>query len=166
MLITTQNTSSIFKAQRPDLDPVTGAASALYSGQLQNAQPLTNLQATPASAAGNAQADNVNAAFAKTRVLLQSSAPEAAAVQSTGTQNTQATAQGSATEAFKDYMSKPVAQRIREQLLKEMGLTEDDVKAMPPEKQQAINDKISDLMQHTEALKHAESARHTQEEQV
>lgn len=166
MLITTQNTSSIFKAQRPDLDPVTGAASALYSGQLQNAQPLTNLQATPASAAGNAQADNVNAAFAKTRVLLQSSVPEAAAVQSTGTQNTQATAQGSATEAFKDYMSKPVAQRIREQLLKEMGLTEDDVKAMPPEKQQAINDKISDLMQHTEALKHAESARHTQEEQV
>ena len=108
MLITTQNTSSIFKAQRPDLDPVTGAASALYSGQLQNAQPLTNLQATPASAAGNAQADNVNAAFAKTRVLLQSSVPEAAAVQSTGTQNTQATAQGSATEAFKDYMSKPV----------------------------------------------------------
>ena len=47
-----------------------------------------------------------------------------------------------------------------------MGLTEDDVKAMPPEKQQAINDKISDLMQHTEALKHAESARHKQEEQV
>ena len=44
--------------------------------------------------------------------------------------------------------------------------TEDDVKAMPPEKQQAINDKISDLMQHTEALKHAESARHKQEEQV
>jgi len=63
-------------------------------------------------------------------------------------------------------MDTPVAQRIREQFLKDMGLTEDDVKAMPPEKQQAINDKISDLMQHTEALKHAESARHTQEEQV
>ncbi|KMN19521.1 hypothetical protein [Pseudomonas weihenstephanensis] len=166
MLITTQNTSSIFKAQRPDLDPVTGAASALYSGQLQNAQPLTNLQATPASAAGNAQADNVNAAFAKTLVLLQSSVPEAAAVQSTGTQNTQATAQGSATEAFKDYMSKPVAQRIREQLLKEMGLTEDDVKAMPPEKQQAINDKISDLMRQKEAIKQAEIAQQKQQSQV
>ena len=161
MLITTQNAPSIFKAQRPDLDPVTGAASALYSGQLQNAQPLTNLQATPASAA-----DNVNAAFAKTRVLLQSSVPEAAAVQSTGTQNTQATAQGSATEAFKDYMSKPVAQRIREQLLKEMGLTEDDVKAMPPEKQQAINDKISDLMQQKEAIKQAEIAQQKQQSQV
>jgi len=166
MLITTQNTSSIFKAQRPDLDPVTGAASALYSAQLQNAQPLTNLQATPASAAGNAQADNVNAAFAKTRVLLQSSAPEAAAVQSTGTQNTQATAQGSATEAFKDYMSKPVAQRIREQLLKEMGLTEDDVKAMPPEKQQAINDKISDLMRQQEAIKQPEIPQQKQQSQV
>ena len=108
----------------------------------------------------------MNAAFAKTRVLLQSSVPEAAAVQSTGTQNTQATAQGSATEAFKDYMSKPVAQRIREQLLKEMGLTEDDVKAMPPEKQQAINDKISDLMQQKEAIKQAEIAQQKQQSQV
>lgn len=154
MLVTAQNTSTLLKTQRPDLDPVTGAASALYNGQLQNSQPLTNIQATPTSAAGNAQADNINAAFAKTRVLLQASVPETAATQ------------GTATQAFKDYMDTPVAQRIREQFLKDMGLTEDDVKAMPPEKQQAINDKISDLMQHTEALKHAESARHTQEEQV
>ena len=63
-------------------------------------------------------------------------------------------------------MSKSPEQRLRDSILQSMGLTEDDVKAMPPEKQQAINDKISDLMQHTEALKHAESARHTQEEQV
>ena len=63
-------------------------------------------------------------------------------------------------------MSKPVAQRIREQLLKEMGLTEDDVKAMPPEKQQAINDKISDLMQQKEAIKQAEIAQQKQQSQV
>ncbi|OZY58566.1 hypothetical protein CJF39_15740 [Pseudomonas lundensis] len=153
MLITAQTTSTLLKTQRPDLDPVTGAASALYSGQLQNSQPLTNIQATPTSAAGNAQADNVNAAFAKTRVLLQASVPEAAA-------------QGTAAEAFKEYMDKPVAQRIREQFLKEMGLTEDDVKAMPPEKQQAINDKISDLLKQKEAVKQAEIALQKQESQV
>lgn len=144
MLINTQHTSAIQKTQRTDLDPANAAASALYSAAQQNAQPLTNLQATPASVAGNAQADNVNAAFAKTRVMLQASAS------STGT-----AAKTSATDEFKDYMSKSPAQRIREQLLKEMGLTEDDVKAMPPEKQQAISDQITALMQQKEAIKQA-----------
>ena len=144
MLINTQHTSAIQKTQRTDLDPANAAASALYSAAQQNAQPLTNLQATPASVAGNAQADNVNAAFAKTRVMLQASAS------STGT-----TAKTSATDEFKDYMSKSPAQRIREQLLKEMGLTEDDFKAMPPEKQQAITDQITALMQQKEAIKQA-----------
>ena len=144
MLINTQHTSAIQKTQRTDLDPANAAASALYSAAQQNAQPLTNLQATPASVAGNAQADNVNAAFAKTRVMLQASAS------STGT----CLAVFGADE-FKDYMSKSPAQRIREHLLKDLGLTEDDVKAMPPEKQQAITDQITALMQQKEAIKQA-----------
>ena len=155
MLINTQHTSAIQKTQRTDLDPANAAASALYSAAQQNAQPLTNLQATPASVAGNAQADNVNAAFAKTRVMLQASAS------STGT-----AAKTSATDEFKDYMSKSPAQRIREQLLKEMGLTEDDFKAMPPEKQQAITDQITALMQQKEAIKQAAAQQHVAEKQV
>lgn len=155
MLINTQHTSAIQKTQRTDLDPANAAASALYSAAQQNVQPLTNLQATPASVAGNAQADNVNAAFAKTRVMLQASAS------STGT-----AAKTSATDEFKDYMSKSPAQRIREQLLKEMGLTEDDFKAMPPEKQQAITDQITALMQQKEAIKQAAAQQQVAEKQV
>ncbi|MGO1271942.1 MAG: hypothetical protein ACTMK5_09175 [Pseudomonas helleri] len=155
MSINTQHTSAIQKTQRTDLDPANAAASALYSAAQQNAQPLTNLQATPASVAGNAQADNVNAAFAKTRVMLQASAS------STGT-----AAKTSATDEFKDYMSKSPAQRIREQLLKEMGLTEDDFKAMPPEKQQAITDQITALMQQKEAIKQAAAQQQVAEKQV
>ncbi|MDU7559099.1 MULTISPECIES: hypothetical protein [unclassified Pseudomonas] len=155
MLINTQHTSAIQKTQRTDLDPANAAASALYSAAQQNAQPLTNLQATPASVAGNAQADNVNAAFAKTRVMLQASAS------STGTAT-----KTSATDEFKDYMSKSPAQRIREQLLKEMGLTEDDFKAMPPEKQQAITDQITALMQQKEAIKQAAAQQQVAEKQV
>lgn len=155
MLINTQHTSAIQKTQRTDLDPANAAASALYSAAQQNAQPLTNLQATPASVAGNAQADNVNAAFAKTRVMLQASAS------STGT-----AAKTSATDEFKDYMSKSPAQRIREQLLKEMGLTEEDFKAMPPEKQQAITDQITALMQQKEAIKQAAAQQQVAEKQV
>jgi len=155
MLINTQHTSAIQKTQRTDLDPANAAASALYSAAQQNAQPLTNLQATPASVAGNAQADNVNAAFAKTRVMLQASAS------STGTAT-----KTSATDEFKDYMSKSPAQRIREQLLKEMGLTEDDFKAMPPEKQQAIPAQITALMQQKEAIKQAAAQQQVAEKQV
>ena len=145
MLINTQHTSAIQKTQRTDLDPANAAASALYSAAQQNAQPLTNLQATPASVAGNAQADNVNAAFAKTRVMLQASAS------STGT-----TAKTSATDEFKDYMSKSPEQRLRDSILQSMGITEDDIKAMPPEKQLAIGKEIAERLQDKMKLAQAE----------
>ena len=63
-------------------------------------------------------------------------------------------------------MSKPVAQRIREQYLEELGLTEEDVKAMPPEQQQAITDKISDLMKGEQAIKQAQAAQNAAEQKV
>ena len=147
MLINTQQASVIQKTQRTDLDPANAAASVLYSAAQQNAQQLTNIQATPASVAGNAQGDNVDAAFAKTRVMLQASSSATSSETKT-----------SATDEFKDYMSKSPAQRIREQLLKELGLTEKDVKAMPPEKQQAISDQVTALMQQKEAVKQAAAA--------
>lgn len=47
-----------------------------------------------------------------------------------------------------------------------MGLTEDDVKAMPPEKQQAITDQITALMQQKEAIKQAAAQQQVAEKQV
>lgn len=78
--------------------------------------------------------DNVDEAFAKTRVGLQS------------TDATSASAT-SATDEFKDYMSKTPEQRLRDSILQSMGLTEDDIKAMPPEKQQAIGKEIAERLQ-------------------
>ena len=52
-------------------------------------------------------------------------------------------ANNEAVNALQDYMSKPLAQHMREAILKEMGLTEEDVKAMPPEKQQTVEAEIS-----------------------
>jgi hypothetical protein len=52
---------------------------------------------------------------------------------------------------FHAYMSKTPEQRMREAILKEMGLTEEDLKAMPPEKRKAveaaITEKIRDRME-------------------
>ncbi|HTJ96514.1 MAG TPA: hypothetical protein VL381_03525, partial [Rhodocyclaceae bacterium] len=43
-----------------------------------------------------------------------------------------------------DYLSKPIAQHMRDAILKEMGLTEEDVKAMPPEKRAAVEASIAE----------------------
>ncbi|MGE8069000.1 hypothetical protein [Pseudomonas sp. NPDC089569] len=80
--------------------------------------------------------DNVDEAFAKTRVNLQ-------ATDATGTSKS---TDSSATSEFKDYMSKTPEQRLRDSILKEMGITEEDLKAMPPEKQQAVAQEIADRM--------------------
>lgn len=58
---------------------------------------------------------------------------------------------GAATEesviaAFQQYMDKSPAERMREQILGSMGLTEDDVKAMTPAERRAIEDKIASII--------------------
>jgi hypothetical protein len=87
--------------------------------------------------------DNVDEAFAKTRVGLQS------------TDATSASAT-SATDEFKDYMSKTPEQRLRDSILQSMGLTEDDIKAMPPEKQLAVGKEIAERLQDKMKLAQAE----------
>lgn len=48
----------------------------------------------------------------------------------------------SASEEFRDYMAKSDAEKVREAILKEMGLTEEEFEALPPEEQLAIEQKI------------------------
>lgn len=47
---------------------------------------------------------------------------------------------------FHEYMEMTPAERLREQILKEMGLTEEQLEQMPPEERAAIEDKIAALM--------------------
>ncbi len=143
MLVNAQNSVSVQPTSRTDMDPTTAAASALYSGMLQQAQ---NSVTVPASQSNQQQVngvdDNVNAAFAKTRVLLQQATPPAAS-----TPQANSATQSDALSEFKDYMSKSPEQRLRDSILKEMGLTEEDLKNMPPERLVAINQEIAQRMQ-------------------
>lgn len=95
--------------------------------------------------------DNVDEAFAKTRVALQTS--DTSPSKSSGS---------SALDEFKDYMSKTPEQRLRDSILKEMGLTEDDIKAMPPEKQLAIGKEIAERLQ--DKMKLAEAEKQTKQD--
>ncbi|MGE8504417.1 MAG: hypothetical protein ACN6P1_19535 [Pseudomonas sp.] len=51
-----------------------------------------------------------------------------------------------ALEAFKAYMAMTPAEKIRDGILKEMGLTEEDIEAMSPEQQQAVEEEIAQRM--------------------
>ncbi len=128
----TQAVSTVQQLKRPDMDPANAAASALYSGAVQVAQQSVTVPAAQKEL--DKAADRIDEAFAKTRVQLQTSTTDVPATSSTS----------GARSEFTDYMSKTPAERIREQLLKEQGLTEADVQNMTQEKQDAISKQVAD----------------------
>jgi hypothetical protein len=132
----TQAVSTVQQIKRPDMDPANAAASALYSGALQAAQQSVTVPAAQKEL--DKAADRIDEAFAKTRVQLQTSA-------STSDVPATSAASGARSE-FTDYMSKSPAERIRDQLLKEQGLTEADVQNMSKEKQDAFSKQVAERL--------------------
>jgi len=149
--------------KRPGEDPTTEAAAGLQSVMAQALQNNVQLQTTQVQESATQQAtqqvseatkisDNVDEAFAKTRVNLQAvNAPLPDDVKDR-------IKDGSATAEFKDYMSKTPEQRLRDSILKEMGLTQEEVDQMPPEKQKAIGEEIAQRMQDKAEIAKAEKA--------
>ncbi|WP_411391976.1 hypothetical protein [Pseudomonas sp. MPB23] len=131
-----QAVSTIEKLKRTDMDPANAAASTLYSGAVQAAQQTVTVPAAQKDL--DKATDRIDEAFAKTRVQLQTAAS------STEVPSTSATS--AARSEFTDYMSKSPAERIREQLLKEQGLTEADVQNMSQEKQDAITKQVAERL--------------------
>lgn len=127
-----QAVTTVQQLKRSDMDPANAAASALYSGALQAAQQSVTVPAAQKEL--DKAADRIDEAFAKTRVQLQASTTDVPATSATS----------AARSEFTDYMSKTPAERIREQLLKEQGLTEADVQNMSQEKQDAISKQVAD----------------------
>ncbi|CRM62176.1 MULTISPECIES: hypothetical protein [Pseudomonas] len=123
----TQAVSTVQQIKRPDMDPANAAASALYSGALQGAQQGTAMPAAQKEL--DKAGDRIDEAFAKTRVQLQTTAPTSGA-----------------RAEFTEYMSKSPAERIREQLLKEQGMTEEQVQALPQERQDAIASQVAERL--------------------
>ncbi|WP_079229175.1 hypothetical protein [Pseudomonas putida] len=80
-------------------------------------------------------------AFAKLKVMLQN--PDLAARQqaSTSTQET-----GDALQEFRDYMAKSPEEKIKEKVLQELGMTEDEYNALPPEQQAQVDEQIAHRM--------------------
>ncbi|AHL32643.1 hypothetical protein CD58_06950 [Pseudomonas brassicacearum] len=165
MLVSAKQQAMVLPLKRPGEDPTAEAASGLQSAALQALRDNVQAQASQGSAqvqesftrratqqvsATTAINDNVDEAFAKTRVQLQTLASSA---------SEEATTPGSsATSAFKEYMSKTPEERLRDSILEEMGITEEEFEAMPPEKQMAVSQEIAQRMQDKSAMAQVEKA--------
>ncbi|RKS18870.1 hypothetical protein BJ917_4565 [Pseudomonas sp. WPR_5_2] len=167
MLVSAKSTLVTPLPKRPGEDPTTEAAAGLQSAMAQALQ--NNVQAQTAQASTQVQesatgqatqqvseatriSDNVDEAFAKTRVNLQAAnAPLPDGVKDR-------IKDGSATSEFKDYMSKTPEQRMRDAVLQEMGLTQEEVDQMPPEKQKAVGEEIAQRMEDKRQIAEAEKA--------
>ena len=78
-------------------------------------------------------------------------------------QASQAQTTKTAAQELEEYLKKTPAQHMRDAILKELGLTEADLAAMPPEKRQAIEDTIAakikeKLLDHNELAKNPTQA--------
>jgi hypothetical protein len=162
MLVSAKQQAMNYPLKRPGEDPTAEAASGLQSAALQALRDNVQAQASQGSAQAQASitqlatqqvnaatviSDKVDEAFAKTRVQLQtvdSPAPE------------QAASRSSAMAEFKEYMSKTPQERLRGSILEEMGITEEEFQAMPPEKQLAVSQEIAQRMQDKSAIAQVE----------
>lgn len=147
---------------RTDMDPTTAAASALFSGLIHNPQASTQVAAS-AQATNSIASNNVDAAFAKTRVLLQATEPTSATPKAN---NEKSYSEGSAVQEFREYMSKPVAERVRDEILKSMGLTEEQLQAMSPERREAVEKEIAQRMREKAELQQVAKEQEKDKEQV
>ncbi|QBZ88418.1 hypothetical protein EPZ47_06755 [Pseudomonas viciae] len=163
MLVSAKQQAMILPLKRPGEDPTAEAVSGLQSAALQALRDNVQAQASQGSAhvqdaftrratqqvnAAAAISDNVDETFAKTRVQLQavasSASEEAKKIGST------------ALAEFKDYMSKTPEERLRDSILEEMGISEEELEAMPPEKQMAVSQEIAQRMQDKSAMAQVE----------
>lgn len=92
--------------------------------------------------------DNRKEAFAKLLVMLQN--PDTAARHQAGVGKQQGT---DALQEFRDYMAKSPEEKIKEKILQEIGLTQDEYEALPPEQKAKIDQQITQRMQEDVQMK-------------
>lgn len=82
--------------------------------------------------------------FARLRVALQNASGGKVA---TSVSSPLADEGGNAAlEAFKAYMAMTPAEKMRDNILKEIGMTEEEIEALPPEQQKAVEEEIAQRM--------------------
>jgi len=105
-------------------------------------------QDSQGSTSGQQAEDNRKEAFAKLLVMLQN--PDAARREQASIGKQEGTG---ALQEFRDYMAKSPQERIKEKMLKELGLTQEQYDALPPEQKMKIDQQIAQRLQEEVEMK-------------
>lgn len=95
-------------------------------------------------------------AFAKLRVNMQTRFEGFLSDESESRQADLADSGDDVVQQFMDYMDMSTAEKLRDSMLKELGLTEEELEAMPPEQQKAVEEQLADLIKQRSELQASE----------
>lgn len=104
------------------------------------------------SAASNTSFPTVAPVAMDAATLLALQGDDAGRTEQTGDaalDGAEADGESGAVQDFLDYMKKTPEERLRDKILKAMGLTEDDLASMTPDERLAIESKIRDIIKET-----------------
>jgi len=102
----------------------------------------TSLTATQASSAASTPTTSFRELFEMAKTQATDSAPAPTTL--TASTGKTETAYQTAVRELHEYLQKTPEQRMREAILKQMGLSEDDIAKMPPEQQSAVEAAIKE----------------------
>ena len=89
---------------------------------------------------------NTTSGASASNAASSSAATTSSSLTATSTTNGLDTSSDSVAKQFMDYAKMSPMERMRAQILKSMGLTEDDLKKMTPEQQKAVEQKIEQII--------------------
>ncbi|MCU1730413.1 MULTISPECIES: hypothetical protein [unclassified Pseudomonas] len=149
---------NIAVSQHRTLAAIPGADAQAYQSETATASAVSTVSSATASGSASNSTyqdaqDAQDEAFAKLKVVLQNSG-SSESDESTGvTASGASTTSSSAAQEFRDYMALSPAEKIRLKMLNELGLTEDDYEALPPEKKEKIDLAIAQRIKDEAELK-------------
>ncbi|MFD2643302.1 hypothetical protein [Pseudomonas japonica] len=149
---------NIAVSQHRTLAAVPGADAQAYQSETATASAVSTVAS--ASATGGASnstyqdaKDAQDEAFAKLKVVLQNSGSTESSDTSSLSESDSTVKTTSAAQEFRDYMALSPEEKIRLKMLNELGLTEEDYEALPPEKKDAIDKQIAQRMKEESEMK-------------
>ncbi|MFJ4371537.1 hypothetical protein ACIP1T_02825 [Pseudomonas japonica] len=149
---------NIAVSQHRTLAAVPGADAQAYQSETATASTVSTVAS--ASATGGASnstyqdaKDAQDEAFAKLKVVLQNSGSTASSETASLSESGSTVKTTSAAQEFRDYMALSPEEKIRLKMLNELGLTEEDYEALPPEKKEAIDKQIAQRMKEESEMK-------------
>lgn len=149
-----------------------GNAAAPTASEASSRQAASALrQNSPAPDTGAARRDAVyDEAFARLKVDLQNNGervrddvyPDAESAAA----SVEKPVASKASQEFHAYMEKTDSEKIRDKILKQMGLTEEDLEKMPPEKREQVEKMIAQRMTELNALQQQQQKEEKEQESI